>query len=69
MEVGTHTAVKDVPLSDHALTVFPVLGMRNDLNADALKGIRVEELTIKIMLSLGFTRQTPLSKAARSVGK
>jgi hypothetical protein len=40
-----------------------------DLDAGALKGIRVEELTIKRMLSLGFTRQTPLSKAARSVSK
>ena len=68
MEVDTLTAMKDVAVSGHALTILPVLAIRDEQNAGVLKGVRIEKPAIKRTISLGFTRQRPLSKAARFVG-
>lgn len=69
MEVDTLTAMKDVAVSGHAQTILPVLAVREERNAGVLKGVRIETPAIKRTISLGFTRQSPLSKAARFVGK
>lgn len=69
MEVDTLTAMKDVAISGHALTILPVLAIKEEEHTGALKGIRIEKPAIKRTISLGFTRQRPLSKAARFVGQ
>ena len=69
MEVDTLTAMKDVAVSGHALTILPVLAIREEQDTGVLKGVRIEKPAIKRTISLGFTRQRPLSKAARFVGK
>ena len=68
-EVDTLTAMKDVAVSGHALTILPLLAIREEQNAGVLKGVRIEKPAIKRTISLGFNRQRPLSKAARFVGK
>jgi LysR family nitrogen assimilation transcriptional regulator len=68
MEVDTLTAMKDVAISGHALTILPALAIRDEQSAGVLKGLRIENPAIKRTISLGFTHQRPPSKAARFAG-
>ncbi|MFL9989107.1 type 2 periplasmic-binding domain-containing protein [Paraburkholderia sediminicola] len=63
------TANEENLRAHHALTILPVLAIREEQQAGALKGVRIEKPAIKRTNSFGFTRQRLLSRATRFVGK
>jgi LysR family nitrogen assimilation transcriptional regulator len=68
MEVDTNTAMKDVAASGHALTVLPMLAVRDECREGRLAAVRISKPFVKRTIALSFTKQRPLSKAARLVG-
>ncbi|KAK48658.1 LysR family transcriptional regulator [Caballeronia jiangsuensis] len=68
MEVDTLIAMKEVAASGGAFTILPELAVREEQRTGRLAAARIERPAIKRTIALGFTRQRPLSKAARFVG-
>jgi DNA-binding transcriptional LysR family regulator len=63
-----HVAMKEVAASGGAFTILPELAVREEQRTGRLAAARIERPAIKRTIALGFTRQRPLSKAARFVG-
>lgn len=68
MEVDTQTTMKDVVASGRALTILPALAVQDECGDGRLAAVRISKPFIKRTIALGFTKQRPLSKAARLVG-
>ncbi len=68
MEVDTNTAMKDVAASGHALTILPLLAVQDECREGRLAAVRISRPFVKRTIALSFTKQRPLSKAARLVG-
>lgn len=68
MEVDTNTAMKDVAASGHALTILPLLAVQDECREGRLAAVRISKPFVKRTIALSFTKQRPLSKAARLVG-
>jgi DNA-binding transcriptional LysR family regulator len=68
MEVDTNTAMKDVAASGHALTILPWLAVQDECREGRLSAVRISKPFVKRTIALSFTKQRPLSKAARLVG-
>jgi LysR family nitrogen assimilation transcriptional regulator len=68
MEVDTNTAMKDVAVSGHALTILPMMAVQEECRSGLLVAVRISKPFVKRTIALSFTKQRPLSKAARLVG-
>lgn len=67
MEVDTGTAMKDVALSGHALTLLPHLAVKEEVVAGALRSVKVVRPGIRRTIALSLATHRPMSKAARFV--
>lgn len=67
MEVDTGTAMKDVALSGHALTLLPHLAVKEEVDAGALRSVKVVRPGIRRTIALSLATHRPMSKAARFV--
>jgi DNA-binding transcriptional LysR family regulator len=68
IEVDTLNAMKDVATSGGAFTILPLLAVQDDQTRGWLDAVRIINPDIKRTIAMAFTRQHPLSKAARVVG-
>ncbi|MDB6145825.1 MAG: Transcriptional regulator [Pseudomonas sp.] len=68
IEVDTLNAMKDVAAVGGAFTVLPFLAIQEDVERGLLDAVRIKKPDIKRTIALAFTRQHPLSRAARVVG-
>lgn len=68
IEVDTLNAMKDVAAVGGAFTVLPFLAIQDDVERGVLDAVQIEQPAIKRTIALAFSRQHPLSKAARVVG-
>lgn len=68
MEVDTLTAMKDVAMSGHAFTLLPMQAIKEEIESGRLAAARLDKPVIRRIVALSFTRQRPLSRAARLVG-
>ncbi|MHC8382146.1 LysR family transcriptional regulator [Pseudomonas sp. LB3P14] len=68
IEVDTLNAMKDVAAGGGAFTILPFLAIQEDVERGLLDAVRIKKPEIKRTIALAFTRQHPLSKAARVVG-
>ena len=67
MEVDSATAMKDVALSGHAMTLLPLMAVKEELAAGTLGAARLVKPAIRRTVALALTTQRPLSLAARFV--
>lgn len=68
IEVDTLNAMKDVAAGGGAFTVLPFLAIQDDIERGLLDAVRIRAPDIKRTIAMAFTRQHPLSRAARVVG-
>ena len=68
MEVDTNTAMMDVAASGHALTILPMLAVQDECREGRLAAVRISRPFLKRTIALSFSKQRPVSKAARLVG-
>lgn len=68
IEVDTLNAMKDVAAVGGVFTVLPFLAVQADVERGLLDAVRIDKPQIKRTIAMVFTRQHPLSKAARVVG-
>ncbi|MGB3291208.1 MAG: LysR family transcriptional regulator [Burkholderiaceae bacterium] len=68
MEVDTLTAMKDVAMSGHAFTLLPMQAIKEEVDSGRLAAARLDKPALRRTVALSFTRQRPLSRAARLVG-
>lgn len=67
MEVDTLSSMKEIAASGHALTILPWLAVEQDLERLDLSYARIIKPEIKRMVSMIYTTQRPLTKAAKHV--
>jgi len=67
MEVDTLSSMKEIAASGHALTILPWLAINNDLERLNLSYSRIIKPEIKRMVSMTYSTQRPMSKAAKYV--
>jgi DNA-binding transcriptional LysR family regulator len=68
IEVDTLNAMKDVAAIGGAFTILPWLAVQDEVERGILDAVRITDPDIKRTIAMAFTRQHPLSKAARLVG-
>jgi LysR family transcriptional regulator, nitrogen assimilation regulatory protein len=67
MEVDSSGSMKDVALSGHAVTLLPLMAVKEELKRKTLGAAKVVKPTIRRTIALALTTQRPLSRAARHV--
>jgi len=67
LEVDTGAAMKDVALSGQALTLLPRLAVKEELDAGALRAVKVVRPAIPRTIALSLATHRPMSKAARFI--
>jgi DNA-binding transcriptional LysR family regulator len=67
MDVDSASGMKDVALSGHALTLLPLMAVKEELAAGTLGAARLVKPAIRRTVALALTTQRPLTLAARFV--
>ena len=69
MEVDTLSAMKDVAQRGNAFTILPYSAVDEECRLGKLVALRIDGPAIKRTIALGFSKQRPLSRAARACGQ